>query len=191
VKTYLHNLHCIIWSEQGHIFSILSLLCSDDAVIRFDIVWRRKKEKKKEALKYSSMSKSDVTFCYFVNIIHWYYLFLSFSHVTYRSVMWTKREKTEKNNLHLKTTELDKQSRFWCLSVERCWCCDLGCAQREDASSHHALRGGGGYFCYRMYVMLRGLKGMRHEGTASFHLECKQKEKKRKNKEKKYKIIFL
>lgn len=36
-------LHCIIWSEQGHIFYILSLLCRDDAVIRFDIVWRKKK----------------------------------------------------------------------------------------------------------------------------------------------------
>lgn len=35
-------LHCIIWSEQGHIFYILSLLCSDDAVIRFDIVWKKK-----------------------------------------------------------------------------------------------------------------------------------------------------
>lgn len=34
-------LHCIIWSEQGHIFYILSLLCSDDAVICFDIVWKK------------------------------------------------------------------------------------------------------------------------------------------------------
>lgn len=34
-------LHCIIWSEQGHIFYIFSLLRSDDAVIRFDIVWKK------------------------------------------------------------------------------------------------------------------------------------------------------
>lgn len=33
-----NDLHCIIWSEQGHIFYILSLLRGDDAVICSDIV---------------------------------------------------------------------------------------------------------------------------------------------------------
>lgn len=42
VKNWFAYLHCIIWSEQGHIFYILSLLCSDDAVIRSDIVWQKK-----------------------------------------------------------------------------------------------------------------------------------------------------
>lgn len=76
-------LHCIIWSEQGHIFYILSLLCSDDAVIRFDIVW----DKKKEAIKYSSMSKSDVSFC-----CKYHPLVLSLSHMWHIAWLYWKNK---------------------------------------------------------------------------------------------------
>lgn len=45
-----NDLHCIIWSEQGHIFYILSLLRSDDAVICSDIVLKKNKNTKKTHL---------------------------------------------------------------------------------------------------------------------------------------------
>lgn len=53
------------------------------------------------------MSKSDVTFLlFFVNIIHWYYLFLSFSHVTYRSVMLDKKRKDREKEREKKRKKL-------------------------------------------------------------------------------------
>lgn len=121
--------HCIIWSEQGHIFYILSLLRGDDAVIRFKKNFLTKEEKynkKKTALKYSSMSKSDVGFR-FVNIIHWYYPFLSVPHVKFVLLKEKKNNKNNKNE--------DTHSRYLVPFVKPCWYCDSAAHERGCAAS--------------------------------------------------------
>lgn len=158
-------LHCIIWSEQGHIFYILSLLCSDDAVIRFDIVWRKKKP---------HLSIQAWVRVMFVSVCKYHPLVLSLSlFLTCDiSLSYMEKQRKEKKNIFF-FFFLEKNLNapvIWCLL----WSlvdCVTWLSARDDAQ-HLALRVEGLFLLQNVH---RGSEGTSSEGTASFYQNVSKK----------------
>lgn len=125
-------LHCIIWSEQGHIFYILSLLCSDDAVICFDIVWKKK-----------HLSIQAWVRVMLVSVCKYHPLVLSLSLFLTCDISLGYMEKWREKNI-LKKTKQDKHSRYLVPFVKPCWCCNS--AARERGCTASRLKGWGNIF---------------------------------------------
>lgn len=159
-------LHCIIWSEQGHIFYILSLLCRDDAVIRFDIVWRKKKHLSIQAWVRVML----LSVCKYHSPVLSLSLFLTCDISTSYMEKQRKEKKSLTKNHHIKQ---NKCSRYLVPFVKPCWCCDSAASKRaseggrEDAL--HLALGRGNIFVTECKSCLEGGQGTCSEGTASFH----------------------
>lgn len=131
-------LHCIIWSEQGHIFYILSLLCSDDAVIRFDIVWRKKKP---------HLSIQAWVRVMFVSVCKYHPLVLSLSLFLTCDISLSymeKQRKDKKNIFFFFFRKKLKRSCYLVPFVKPCWLCDM--AERERRCTASRLKGWGTIF---------------------------------------------
>lgn len=157
-------LHCIIWSEQGHIFYIRSLLCSDDAVIRFDIVWKKKKHLSIQAWVRVML----VSVCKYHPLVRSPSLSLTCD-ISLGYMEKQREDKKKKKKTFKKKKNLNKSNTpvIWCLLWSLADVVTRLCA-REDAL-HLALRVEGIFLLQNVSHTQREEKGTSYEGTASFH----------------------
>lgn len=155
-------LHCIIWSEQGHIFYILSLLCSDDAVIRFDFVCKKK-----------HLSIQAWVRVMLVSVCKYHPLVLSLSLFLTCDISLGYMEKQRKEKKSSKEFQQDKRSRYLVPFVKPCWCCDS--AERERGCTASRLKGWGNIFVTECKSYSERGKGTSYEGTASFYQNVSKK----------------
>lgn len=81
---------------------------------------------------------------------------------------YMEKQRKEKNiQKKKKKTKQDKRSRYLVPFVKPCWCCDSAARARGCTASR--LKGWGNIFVTECKSCSEGGKGMRYEGTASFH----------------------
>lgn len=166
VKNYLHI--CIVLFEVSRaIFSTyFSLLCSDDAVICFDIVW-----KKKHLSIQAWVRVMLVSVCKYHPLVLSLSLFLTcdislgYMEKQRKEITFTKKKITKKPQ--------DKRSRYLVPFVKPCWCCDS--AERERGCTASRLKGWGNIFVTECKSYSEGGKGTSYEGTASFYQNVSKK----------------